>query len=237
MNASARLRLHGHPVSNYFDAAYAALIEKGVSFELVDVLASQTPEFLALNPLGKIPVLETPSGYLAETIAILEYLEDTVAAPRLYPQDAWLRARARQINNVVQCYIEAPARTLYSGVFMGGTNSAAAIEVARPTMERGARALAGLIELRPWFVGSDFSYADLFSFYCLNVVDRLTRAVYDWSIVDGISGLRAWFERVAGRESSRVVLERFDATFAAYLAAKGASYRESVHGTRGGHAP
>ena len=229
MNAQARLRLHGHAVSNYFNAVHAALIEKGVPFDLADTRASQSPEFLAINPMGKIPVLETAQGWIAETVAILEYLEDVIAAPALYPRDAFLRARARQIINVVQIYIEIPARTMYPGVFMGGATSAAAVETARPVLERGAKALGRLAELRPYLIGDRYSYADLFAFYCLNLVDRLTQTVYQWSIIDGIPAMREWFARVNQRESSRVVIESFEAAFTAYLAEKGVPYRDSFN--------
>ena len=225
MSADACLRLHGHAVSNYFDAAHAALMEKNVRFELVETPVAQTPEFLVMNPMGKIPILETPNGFIAETIAILEYLEDTVPEPALYPQDALRRARARQIINVVQCYIEAPARTLYPGVFMGGTNSPAAIELAQPLIKRGARALAGLVELKPYLVGEYYGNADLFTFFCLNLVDRLTQYVYQWSLIDSVPGLRDWFVRVTDRNSSQIVLKRFRVALEGYLVARGAAYR------------
>ncbi len=224
-----RLRLHGHAVSNYFNAARAALIEKGVRFEIVDTPAAQTPEFLAMNPMGKIPVLETPQGCIAETIAILEYLEDVIQTPPLYPGDAYQRALARQIINVVQCYIEMPARTLYPGAFMGGTNSPAAVELARPLIDRGARALGGLAVMKPYLAGEHYGNADLFAFHNLSLVDRLTRYVYRWSVIDSVSGLREWFVRVADRSSSRVVLADFQTAFDEYLVAKGAAYRDPMH--------
>ncbi|TAM12639.1 MAG: glutathione S-transferase family protein [Nevskiaceae bacterium] len=217
MTDTSPLRLHGHAVSNYFDAVHAALIEKKVDFELVGTRASGSAEFLAMNPMGKIPVLETPSGYIAETVAILEYLEDTIPVPALYPRDAFQRARTRQIMNVVQCYIEAPARSLYPGVFMGATNSAAVVNTAQLTIDRGGRALAGLAEFRPYLVGKSITNADIFSFYCLNLVDRLTRAVYRWSIIDKINGLRGWFNTIAERDSSRAVIADFKIGFRAYL--------------------
>ena len=69
-----RLRLHGHPVSNYVNIVRAALIEKQLDHDFVETGASQDEAFLAANPMGKIPVLETPHGWLGETVAILDYL-------------------------------------------------------------------------------------------------------------------------------------------------------------------
>ena len=74
-------RLHGHPVSNYFNTVFAALIEKDASFEIVQVGASQDEAFLARSPMGKIPYLETAQGCIAETVAIVEYLEDEIPNP------------------------------------------------------------------------------------------------------------------------------------------------------------
>src|SRR3546814_18343819 len=77
------LRLHGYAVSNYCNAAQAALLEKGARFEVVTTRAAKDEAFLAHSPMGKIPYLETPDGCLAETVAILEYLEDAIDGPAL----------------------------------------------------------------------------------------------------------------------------------------------------------
>jgi maleylpyruvate isomerase len=66
------------------------------------------PEFLALNPLAQVPVLEVPgvgpaggAFYLTQSMAILEYLEEIHPSPPLLPRDPLLRARARQLAEVV----------------------------------------------------------------------------------------------------------------------------------------
>jgi maleylpyruvate isomerase len=65
--------------------------------------------FRALNPLGQVPILElddTESGgrgvrRIAQSLAILEFLEERFPAPALLPADPWLRARARQLAEMV----------------------------------------------------------------------------------------------------------------------------------------
>ena len=62
----------------------------------VNILKSEThtPEFLALNPNGKIPVVQFPDGRcLAESNTILNYLAD---GTNFLPQDRWLRAQVLQ---------------------------------------------------------------------------------------------------------------------------------------------
>jgi maleylpyruvate isomerase len=63
------------------------------------------PEFRALNPMRHVPVLELEESgethHLAESMAILEFLEERHPAPSLLPMDAFLRARARQLALLV----------------------------------------------------------------------------------------------------------------------------------------
>src|SRR3546814_16687493 len=53
--AAMTLRLHGYPVSQYFNAARAALIEKGTDFQVIPTRPAQDDAFLAPSPMGKIP--------------------------------------------------------------------------------------------------------------------------------------------------------------------------------------
>jgi glutathione S-transferase len=80
------LKLYGFPVSNYTNMVELALLEKGLSFEYVMTLPAQTDEFLAISPRGKVPALGTPKGYVNETDAILDYLEDLGGGRALMPR-------------------------------------------------------------------------------------------------------------------------------------------------------
>jgi glutathione S-transferase len=228
---SAPLRLHGYAVSNYFNIAHAALLEKRADFELVITRASQDEAFLAVSPMGKIPVLETPRGWLAETVAIIEYLEDSLDGPALHAADAFQRARERQLINVVQVYVEVPVRSLFPGVFMGGENSLATLDAARMTLDRATRALRALVAPRPFLMGERLSLADLFAFYCLDIAERASGFAYQRSILAEL-GLQAWFAQMAERDSTRTVMALFEAAFGPYLADKNAAYRFQPAGDR-----
>ena len=222
------LRLHGYPVSNYFNIARAALIEKGLAHDIVIARAAQDDAFLAMNPMGKIPVLESPDGWIAETVAILEYLDDRYPEIPLRPVDLHDRATARQIVNIVQVYVEAPARSLFPGVFGGGTNNAQTIAAARTTLDRSSAALARLLRPSPFLFGAAPSQADLFAFHNLDIADRVTRFVYDRSIIEEIGGLSDWHAMMAARTSGHVVLTDFERYFAAYLIDHDAAYRANA---------
>jgi maleylpyruvate isomerase len=85
-----------------------ALHWKGVPFErrvvnlIKDGGEQHAAEFQALNPLRQVPVLVTDDGRtIAQSMAIIGYIEERFPAPPLLPADAWLRARARQLGEIV----------------------------------------------------------------------------------------------------------------------------------------
>lgn len=229
MTGNTLIRLHGYPVSNYFNVARAALIEKGLAFELVLARAAQDESFLTMNPMGKVPVLETPDGWIGETVAIIEYLDDRYPEGTLRPASLGDRARARQIINIVQMYVEAPARSLFAGVFGGGENSEGVVAAAREVLDRSTNALARLMKPGPFLFGAALSSADLFAFYNLDIADRVTRFVYDRSIIAEV-GVGEWHGMIEKRTSSHIVLADFERYFAQYLIDHGAAYRAGAPG-------
>jgi len=70
---------------------------KGVPYELteIDLTKPRTPEFLALNPSGKVPVILHGARALHESSIINEYLEEVLPEPRLFPAGPHQRAQAR----------------------------------------------------------------------------------------------------------------------------------------------
>ena len=87
-----------------------ALAIKGIPFTsvIVDILRGehQTDEHRAKNPLTHVPALGIDGRWLAESVAILEYLEETRPEPALYPKDPWARARVRQVIELVHAGIQ-----------------------------------------------------------------------------------------------------------------------------------
>jgi maleylpyruvate isomerase len=63
------------------------------------------PEFLGVNPQGLVPALETGEQLLTQSLAIIEYLDETHPEPPLLPRDAAGRARARALAAIVACDI------------------------------------------------------------------------------------------------------------------------------------
>jgi maleylacetoacetate isomerase len=63
------------------------------------------PEYLAVNPQGLVPALVEDGRVLTQSLAIIEYLEETHPQPSLLPEDPLARARVRALAQVVACDI------------------------------------------------------------------------------------------------------------------------------------
>jgi glutathione S-transferase len=87
--------LHGAILSPYVRKVRVALSEKGIDYEGVSVMpGSQSAEYRAMSPLGKIPCYQEGDFALPDSSAILAYLERAYPKPALYPSDPQQYARA-----------------------------------------------------------------------------------------------------------------------------------------------
>ncbi len=94
------VRLYTHPFSIVPWRVRIALHEKSIDYESVitDLYTKKPePEFLDLNPFAQIPVLDDDGFIVAESHAILEYLEEKHPAPPLMPSELESRATVRKL--------------------------------------------------------------------------------------------------------------------------------------------
>jgi len=171
-----------------------ALEQLGTPYRWVEVDSAaggtRTPAFLAMNPNGKVPLLEVePGRYLPESNAILCFLAD---GTRLWPVDRWSRAQALQWMFFEQ-YSHEPyvAVARFIARWLPADHPRRA-ELPR-LVERGHQALA-VMERRlgetPYFAGDSYSVADIALF-------AYTHCAADGGIaLDGYPSVRAWLDRV-----------------------------------------
>lgn len=87
--------VHGVPPSPFVRKVRVALLEKGIEHEVVPVPPfNQPPEFMAMSPLGKIPVYQDGDFTVPDSSVIIAYLERVHPKPALHPEDAQEYARA-----------------------------------------------------------------------------------------------------------------------------------------------
>ena len=110
--------------------------------------AQHTAEFRSLNPFSEVPVLvvEDAGGrarVLTQSMAILDFLDGRFPTPPLFPADPWLRARARQLAEMVNAGIQ-PYQNLGLQERLRGSGVAEPAEIARHYNARGLSALESL---------------------------------------------------------------------------------------------
>lgn len=148
-----------------------ALAIKGVSYRsnAIDLLHGEQSreEFRAHSPMGLVPSLMVSGRALTESVAIIEWLEDSRAQPPLFPADPWLRARTRQLVELVNSGTQ-PLQNL--AVMKHLSNDPAAQRAwARHWVTRGLAAFERELEVLdgegvrgPHCLGAAITAADLF---------------------------------------------------------------------------
>src|SRR4051812_40282803 len=93
-------------ISPWVFSCYVTLEEKGLPFEIVDVALdkqeTRKPEYRRATITAKVPALEDDGFMVAESGAIIEYLEERFPERRALPADLQQRARARQLMSFLR---------------------------------------------------------------------------------------------------------------------------------------
>ena len=215
------LRLCGFHISNYHNKVRLALLEKGIAFdEDPNCKPSQKDEWLARSPVGKVPIVETESGSLAESQVICDYLEDAYPQVPLYPKDPMAKAKVRELITVVELHLELVARRLYGGVFFGGTVSDETKKEVERDLAKGVRALAKLARFDPYIAGKEFSLADCAAYVSLPLVTMATKLAYGKDVLESIPQMRPYLKMLGERPHfAKVSADRKAASEAAAAAA------------------
>jgi glutathione S-transferase len=214
------LKLYGFPVSNYANMVQLALLEKGVPFEYVLTTPGQSPEFLARSPRGKVPVLETPDGFINETSVILEYLEETHPERPLLPRDPYARAQVRSLMKEIELYIEWPARSCYLEAYFGGTLPDAVKQKAKDELAAGFATLARHARFAPYVAGEEFTLADVTFLYSVDLARGVTQKLFGHDPLADLPRAAALFERLEANPNVQAIARNRKAAMADFLASR-----------------
>jgi glutathione S-transferase len=109
------MKLYNLNLSNFATKCRIVVYEKGATIELADIPGGnpKSPEYLKINPLGKIPALQTDELVIAESEVINEYLEEKFPSPPLLPKSPEARARVRFLTRMNDLYLDPPFRALF----------------------------------------------------------------------------------------------------------------------------
>ncbi len=184
------------------------LAEKGIDdVEIVnlDIGAGehQSDEFLAVNPLGWLPVLELDNGVrIAESVAICRFFEETKPTPPLFGMGAQERAVIEQWNRHVEFEIFMPI----TAAFRNGhpywadriAQAPAYAEISKKLATQRFDWLDQSLAHKPWIAGETFSIADITALAAIDF-GRLPKI----RIGENRPHLAHWYEAVNARPSSK----------------------------------
>ncbi|MGH8459401.1 MAG: glutathione S-transferase family protein [Nevskiales bacterium] len=175
----------------YKPALLLNLLGKPYHWIEVDLLKGQTrtPEFLAKNPNGKVPVLEVDGRYLAESNAMLCYLAEGTA---FLPQEAWQRAQVLQWLFFEQYSHEPYIATVRFWIhyLKKETEWAQKIAEARPKGYAALDVMERQLSKSDWLANGHCSVADLALYAYTHVAHQ---GGYE---LDRYPGVQAWLKRV-----------------------------------------
>ncbi|XP_037359683.1 maleylacetoacetate isomerase isoform X1 [Talpa occidentalis] len=142
-----------------------ALALKNINYEIIPINLIKdggqqfSPEYQALNPMKQVPALKIDGLTIGQSLAIIEYLEETRPTPRLLPQDPKKRAHVRMISDLISSGIQ-PLQNLSVLKQVGEENQLA---WAQKVISSGFNALEKILKgtAGKYCVGDEVTMADL----------------------------------------------------------------------------
>jgi len=147
-----------------------ALNLKGIDYTIIPIHLTKdggrqkTPEYRAINPQMRVPALTLPTGdVLTQSLAIIEYLEETYPEPPLLPRDPVARAQVRAVADIIACDIHPLNNTAPLNYLKGvlGHGQAAADAWYAHWITLGFEVIEIMIRSGPYAFGAQISLADV----------------------------------------------------------------------------
>jgi glutathione S-transferase len=213
------MKLYGALLSPFVRKVAIVLAEKGLSYEpRRGGPGSSDPEFLAVSPFAKIPVLDDDGFVLPDSSAIVHYLEAKHPEPALIPADpqalgrtVWLDEFADTILAVAGIKIQMSR--IVRPRFLGLPVDEETAREGEADMPRALDYLESIAPADGWLTGDSFTIADI------SVAVAVRTAEFMGALGDAAARPRttAWYERVKARPAWQEVAAREAALIARAL--------------------
>jgi glutathione S-transferase len=155
------LKLYQADLSPYAARVRILAAAKGLKIEFLPPAGGslKSAEFLAINPLGRIPCLDHDGAIIPESETICEYLEDAFPTPTLRPIDPEARARARLLSRMGDVYLAPLFQQLLIQIDRK-TRNTAHIRSTFDDLEAVLGTMTNYVEGPDYAVGERLSLAD-----------------------------------------------------------------------------
>jgi glutathione S-transferase len=188
-----KLKLISHHLCPYVQRSRIVLEEKSVPHELEFIDLADKPDwFLAVSPLGKVPVLLVDGEPIFESAVIAEYL-DEITPGSLHPADAFKRARHRS-------WIAFASSTLDNIAGFYNAPDQAAWQRQRVALADKFQQLEAELATGPYFAGQAFSLVDA-AFAPVFRYFEVFETIGDFGFFASTRAVNAWRVALAARPS------------------------------------
>jgi glutathione S-transferase len=181
------------------------LAEKNLPYEIVPIdlrkQEQKTPEYLKLNPYGKVPVLTDGATVLYESLIINEYLDEKYPNPPLMPKDPAKRAKARILVDYGMAHFDGPYQKLRMELTKEQKEqSQQVVDSAKGDLKKLLQRLENELGDQQYLMG-DFSLVDA------DLLPRFTRLEGFGVLPDpSLPRLGRYMERMKARPSVKAIL-------------------------------
>lgn len=183
------------------------LAEKGISVPMVSIDMNKgenrTPEFLRMNPLGTLPVLELDDGTIVtESIAICRYFEDLHPEPNLFGRDPLERAKVEMWNRRAELELLFPLAQHFMHTAAFWKDRLRQFPDYGVTVKERAMKMLEIVDRelasREYLAGNRYTVADITA-QCAVLLGRHTGAPPP----EGLANLERWWNMVSARPTAR----------------------------------
>lgn len=198
------MRLYNLPAGMNPRRVRIFLAEKGVEIPLIDVdMDNKTPEFLTINPIGTLPVLELDDGsHLTESIAICRYIEAHHPQPPMFGINALEHAQVEMWNRRMELEIMQPASQMFRHThpFWEGKHTQFADygEDCRAKLTQRMDWLNSELKDREFIVTDRYTVADITAQCALLLAKNCKLRISDQQ-----PHLQRWYDAVTSRSTAR----------------------------------
>jgi len=197
------LKLYDYPDCPFCQKVRVMLAEKDLEYEKIFVdlrkQEQKSPDFLRLNPYGKVPVLVDEEEVIYDSTIINEYLEDEYPLPRLMPEDSQGRARVRLLEDYCDNSFIPPTTMLLAQLRKADAErDQQRVEQAREELRRSLYFLRDALGGHEYLVGKEFTLADMAFAPRIMVLGRL-----GVELEPALAPVQAWIDHIRARPSVR----------------------------------
>ncbi len=213
------MKLYGAIASPYVARVVMFAKIKGVDLPLSEAPGGgiKSPEYLKLNPIGKMPALEVDGKGIGESTIICDYLEDVYPQKSGLPKDPFDRARSRLVGRIVDLYLSPQFRPLFTQM-NPATRDPAALETAGKEIAKAYGYLEQAMGPGPFCVGTTPTFGDCALGPATAMVKKVLAAAR-FDIPDPVASgrLATWWKAMEGNEICASVLRDYGTAFDGFM--------------------